>query len=75
MIINGIEFFTVREMAKLSKRSVAAVKQFMYREKYNPVCKDALYTVEAYEALINSPGSGRPKKPAEPEPKKAKGKK
>jgi len=61
MIINGKEFLTVKELAKRSKRTPKAVKQFLYREDIKPVSKDAIYEIEALDALLNAPPPGRPK--------------
>ena len=65
MIINGEEFFTVKEMAKKLKIKPTAVKERLYTAGKKPIVKDALYDKAALDAISNVPGKGRPKKQAE----------
>ena len=66
MFINGKEFLTVKDMADKLKKNKTAVKTLLFRYGYEPVCKDALYPVEAYEAIKDAPPRGRPRKTAPP---------
>jgi len=65
MFINGKEFLTVKDMAERLKKNKSAVKTLLFRYGYEPVSIDALYSVEAYEAIKDAPPRGRPKKPKE----------
>ena len=71
MKLNG-EYLTVADMADKLGKNKSAVKTLLSRYGYEPTSKDALYPIEAYEAIKNATGKGRPKKQAESE---AKGKK
>jgi predicted ArsR family transcriptional regulator len=76
MLVNGKEFFTVREMAEKLGISPNTAKHRIFQLGIEAVSKDALYEASALEAIRNVPGRGRPKKekPAIPA-KAAKGKK
>lgn len=74
MYINGKEFLTVRDMVERLNKNTDAVKALLARHKQKPISKDALYSVEAFNAIKDAPGRGRPKKVAAPE-KPAKSKK
>jgi len=62
MVINGKEFLTVRDMAERLGKKTSAVKTLLFRYGCEPISRDALYPIEAYQAIKDSPGKGRPKK-------------
>jgi hypothetical protein len=62
MLINGKEFLTVRDMAERLEKNPSAVKTLLFRYGFEPISRDALYSIEAYEAIKQAPGKGRPKK-------------
>jgi hypothetical protein len=72
MIINGIEFWTVKEMAKKLGLDPTVIKQRLFTAKIHPFTHDALYPASALEAIRKVSGKGRPRKakPEAPEPKK-----
>jgi hypothetical protein len=72
MFINGKEFLTVKDMAGKLKKEKSAVKTLLSRYGFEPISRDALYPIEAYEAIKKAPGKGRPKKTAEAKSNKAK---
>ena len=65
-MINGKEFFTVKDMAERLGISSNTAKHRIFELGIKPVSKDALYTEEDFEAIRNVPGKGRPPK-AKPE--------
>jgi len=76
MIINGKEFFTIKEMAEITSKERFAIRQALFRAGIEPVSPEALYDESALEFLKNAPPRGRPKKvaaPAKPKGKKSKG--
>ena len=75
MLINGKEFFTVKEMAGRIGISANTTKHRIFELGLKPVSKDALYTAEDLEAIRNVPGKGRPKSKPEPAKPAIKGKK
>jgi hypothetical protein len=66
MIINGVEFFTVKDLSEKLEIETSAIKMRLHRAGIKPVSKDALYTEEALRILLETPGKGRPPK-AKPE--------
>ena len=68
MLINGEEFFTVKEMAERLEKTNAAVKQLLHKYDLKPVSKDAIYNQAAFEKLKEIPPwgwvKGRPRKVA-----------
>jgi len=62
MNVNGKELYTQQDLAKETKRTINAVKQFIYRNKIEPICRLNLYDEKVLNDIKNSPGSGRPKK-------------
>jgi hypothetical protein len=58
MIINGEEYFTVKEMAESLEKSNAAVKQLLHKYDLKPVSKDAIYTKAAFDKLKEIPPWG-----------------
>jgi hypothetical protein len=62
MFINGKEFLTVRDMAERLEKNASAVKTLLFRYGFEPISRDALYPVEAFNTIKNAPGKGRPKK-------------
>jgi hypothetical protein len=75
MFINGKEFMTVADMAEREKKTANAIKLLLHKKDIRPISKDALYPIEAYEAIKDAPPPGRPKKVATAKPaskKKAK---
>ena len=65
MIINGKEFFTVKEIAKKLSISPNTAKHRIFVLGLKPVSVDALYEESAMDAIRNVPGKGRPKKTKE----------
>jgi hypothetical protein len=70
MFINGKEFLTVRNMADRLNKKPDAVKKLLQNAGLRPISRDALYPMEAFETIKNTPGPGRPKKAPEAEQKK-----
>jgi len=69
MDINGKEFITVHEMAERLGKKKYAVQKLLQNYGLKPISKDALYPIEAFEAIKNAPAPGRPpKKPASEPP-------
>jgi hypothetical protein len=68
MFINGKEFLNVKEMAERLKKRPGTVKQLLRNAGKRPVSKDALYDIEAFDAIKTAPPPGRPKKKPETEP-------
>ena len=62
IFINGKEFLDVAEMATREKKTKNAIKKLLDKKDIRPINKDALYPIEAYEAIKNAPPPGRPKK-------------
>ena len=60
--MNGKEFLTVKEMAERLGKTTTNVKQLLRNAGKKPVCKDAIYDIEAYEVIKDAPPPGRPKK-------------
>jgi hypothetical protein len=69
MVINGKEFFTVREMAAKIGISTNTTKHRIFELGLKPVSNDALYAEEDFEKIRNVPGKGRPRKSAEADSK------
>jgi hypothetical protein len=67
--MNGM---TIPEMADKLKLPRDTIKRRILRGGYKPLTKDAVYSIEVFEAIRSVPGKGRPPK-AKPEttPKKA----
>jgi len=61
MFINGKEFLTVRDMAERENKTPDSIKKLLHRKDLRPISKDALYPIEAYEA-IKEAKLGRPRK-------------
>jgi hypothetical protein len=69
MFINGKEFLTVRDMAEKLGKKASAIKTLLFRYGFEPLSRDALYPMEAFNAIKDAPGKGRPRKvPPVPEP-------
>jgi hypothetical protein len=70
--MNGM---TISEMADKLKLPRDTIKRRILRGGYKPLTKDAMYSVDVFEAIKDVPGRGRPPK-AKPEtsdkPKKPK---
>jgi hypothetical protein len=63
---------TASEMAEKLKLPLDTVKKRLHRYGRKPFSQEALYIVEDFEAIKDSPGKGRPPKAkAEPEDKTA----
>jgi transcriptional regulator with XRE-family HTH domain len=62
MIINGKEFLTVRDMAERLGKRPGTVKPLLRNASKRPISKDALYHIEAFDAIKDAPPPGRPKK-------------
>ena len=67
-----MEGYTAREIADILGINLKAAKLRIFREGIKPITKDALYDKSVLEILKNTPGRGRPKKDAAPEPAKTK---
>jgi len=63
MTVNGKEYITIKEMAERLGKKPNAVKQLLYNAGIKPVSRDALYEMEAFEAIKDAPPPGRPKHP------------
>jgi len=63
MEINGKMLYTQQDLARETGRTQSAVKQFIYRNGIEPICSLNLYGEDVLNAIKNSPGSGRPRKP------------
>jgi hypothetical protein len=61
MIINGEEFLTVRDMADRLNKNTDAVKKLLHNAGLKPISRDALYPIEAYNAIKDAPPPGRPR--------------
>jgi hypothetical protein len=72
MVINGIEFLTVKEMAQKLGLDPTVVKQRLFTAQIRPLTRDALYPASTLEAIRNVPGKGRPPKRSEPPAKPSK---
>jgi hypothetical protein len=57
--MNGM---TIAEMAKKLGLGLKTVEGRIQRGGYKPLTKDAVYSVEVFEAIKNVPGRGRPPK-------------
>jgi len=68
---------TIQEVADALGISYFAARQRIVRAGIKPISKEALYPDNTLDLVKDSPGKGRPKKAAAPEPArpKAKGKK
>jgi hypothetical protein len=55
------EYLTVKDMAKILHKKPSAVKMLLFNAGQRPISKDALYTVEAFNAIKDAPPRGRPK--------------
>jgi len=53
---------TVKEMAERLGKTTTNVKQLLRNAGKKPVCKDAIYDIEAFESIKDAPPPGRPKK-------------
>jgi hypothetical protein len=62
MIVDGKEYITVDEMAKREGKKPNAIKQLLFNLGIKPIKKVGLYPLEAWEAIRNVPGKGRPAK-------------
>jgi len=62
MFIDDKEFLTVRDMAERLEKNPSAVKTLLFRYKQEPISKDALYPIEAYEIIKKALDKGRPTK-------------
>ena len=67
-----MEGYTAREIADILGINLKAAKLRIFREGIKPITKDALYDKSVLEILKNTPGRGRPKKDAAPDPAKPK---
>jgi predicted ArsR family transcriptional regulator len=65
MLINGKEFFTVKEMADELGISPNTAKHRIFQLGIKPVSTDALYDKSTFEALKKVSGPGRPAKKPE----------
>jgi len=68
MTVNGMEFLTVSEMAKILDIKPNTVTQRLFQKGIRPVSREALYEPSALEHIRNfGPKGFQPKKPT-PEP-------
>jgi len=72
MNVDGLEFLTVSEMAKILEIKPNTVKQRLFQKGIKPISKEALYETAALEAIKQAP-MGRPPKKQEPEPAEGEG--
>jgi transposase len=72
MILNGVIYYTAREMAEIlskeKQKNVTrnAVNQRLHQLGIEPLSHDALYDEKALDILRNLPSAGRPKKEKNP---------
>ena len=59
-----MEGYTVKEMADILGINLKAAELRIFRAGIKPITKDAIYDKSVLEILKNTPGKGRPKKPA-----------
>jgi DNA-binding XRE family transcriptional regulator len=65
--MRNMEGMTISEMAKKLGLGFKTVEGRIQRGGYKPLTKDAVYSVDVFEAIRNVPGRGRPaKKPETP---------
>ena len=60
-----MEGMTITEMAEKLNLPRDTVMRRILRGGHKPITKDALYSVEVFEAIRNVPSKGRPKKKPE----------
>jgi len=70
MYIKSGEYLTVSDMADRLKKNKEAVKKLLHNAGFKPLDKNALYPIEAFNAIKDAPGKGRPRKAAAPEASK-----
>jgi len=58
-----MEGMTISEMAEILKIPRDTVQRRLLRAGRKPITMEAIYAVEAFEAIRNVPGRGRPPKP------------
>jgi hypothetical protein len=72
MKVNGQEYITIKEMAKILKVEPNTIKQRLFQHGIKPVSKEALYDLAVLDTIRDTP-MGRPKKPeTETKPNKSK---
>jgi hypothetical protein len=57
---------TIAEMAAELGIGVKTIEGRIQRGGYKPITKDAVYSIEVFEAIRNVPGKGRPPKKPKP---------
>ena len=62
MNVDGLEFLTVSEMAKILEIKPNTVKQRLFQKGIKPISKEALYETAALEAIKQVPMGRPPKK-------------
>jgi transposase len=53
---------TISEMAKKLGLKIKTIEGRIQRGRYKPLTKDALYSIDVFEAIKDVPGKGRPPK-------------
>jgi hypothetical protein len=71
-IIWGMTGMTISEMADKLNLPRDTVMRRILRGRYKPLTKDALYSMDVFEAIKDVPPRGRPPKARTEEPAKAK---
>jgi len=62
MKINGVDFYTVKEMEEKSGKDTNTIKQWLFKHKIKPVTKDAIYESSVLKELLKANSPGRPPK-------------
>ena len=62
MFLNKGEYLTVADMAEKLGKTKEAVKTLLKNKGFKALARDALYPVEAFNAIKNAPPPGRPRK-------------
>jgi predicted ArsR family transcriptional regulator len=74
MKVNGQEYITIKEIAKILKVEPNTIKQRLFQHGIKPVSKEALYDLSVLDTIRETP-MGRPKKAVMLEPDKGNPKK
>ena len=62
MKINGVDFYTVKDMEEKSGKDTNTIKQWLFNHDIKPITKDAIYESSALKELLKASSPGRPKK-------------
>jgi len=62
MKINGVDYYTVKEMEEKTGKDTNAIKQWLFKHNIKPVVKDAIYESNVLKELLKASSPGRPPK-------------